>query len=759
MSKLQDIAYGLIELHREDLTPDELAEFRSDLHRKILAVWATDEVRRTAPTPLDEARSALQTIEDELWIAVPRYIRVIDRSLRKIGMPPMPIESKPFLFGSWAGGDRDGNPFVTPEITKRVVMLNKYRAVSKYMQDMEKLLFELSMITCDDELVNYNKNLRKADSVEMKNIKFREYWNYVPPTEPYRVCLYHVRDRLSSTLEYCEALVADKTPPEISEERMYTRSEDLLEPLMVMYNSLVKTGLDMVANANLLDVIRRVQSFGLHLVKLDVRQEADQHTMLMDAVTEYIGLGKYSDWDEDERMKFLTTILSSKRPLIPRGMPCDPKAQSILDTFKVIGEIGNEALSVYIISMCMKPSDVLLVEVLQREFAPRPDATLPVVPLLETIDALQDAPALLKTLFSCEYYREHLKQERFGNVQEVMVGYSDSAKDGGRLTSSWSLFKAQEEMVVVASSFNVILRFFHGRGGTVGRGGGPQHLAILSQPPKTINGFLRVTIQGEVIQQDFGLQPLCDKTLETYTTAVLKADMLNFSPVKSEWRKVMEKLSSISCEKYRQVVRTDPRFVKYFRCATPEQELGRLNIGSRPQKRREGGVETLRAIPWIFAWTQNRLLLPVWLGVGTALKQCFDDGEGEILREMYQNWPFFTSFFHLIEMALAKTDPNIAEKYDNDLVPEDLRGFGVELRNLLDETIRMVLQLSTAKRLLDVDKVEQRSVDARRPYLTPVNLVQIEALKRIRQGSDSQTLSDALILSMKAIASGMQATG
>ncbi|KAJ8906194.1 hypothetical protein NDN08_002689 [Rhodosorus marinus] len=758
LAKLQVIAYDLLEMHREDLTPNEMSDFRMDLRKKLLAIWQTDQIRRTAPTPLDEARGALQTIEDELWVAVPRYIRSIDRSLKQIDQPTLPRDARPFLFGSWAGGDRDGNPFVLPETTHRVVLLNRYRTINKYLQDVEKLLFELSMTKCNDTLIEYNQKQPRPD-VSMKNIKFREYWNYVPPSEPYRVCLFNVRDRLARTLEYCEARLADNAVPKVPQELMYDHVNDLIEPLEIMYQSLVDTGLEMVASGTLLDLIRRVHAFGLYLVKLDVRQEADQHTAAIDAVTEFTGLGKYSDWDEDKRMSFLEDILASRRPLIPRVMPCTPKVQNILDTFQTVAELGTEALSVYIISMCMRPSDVMLVEVFQREFGKADGNTLPVVPLLETIGALKDAPMVLERLFSCKWYRDHLREDRFENIQEVMVGYSDSAKDGGRMASAWNLFKAQQAMVKVALKYDVTLRFFHGRGGTVGRGGGPQHLAILSQPPRTINSYLRVTIQGEVIEQDFGLQPLCDKTLETYTTAVLKADLIDFADVKPEWTAIMEKLSETSLAKYREVVHGEPRFVDYFRSATPELELGMLNIGSRPAKRRAGGVETLRAIPWIFAWTQNRLILPVWLGVGTALKKSFEDGDEAVLREMYESWPFFKSFFQLIEMVLAKADPLVSQHYDNELVDDKLKGLGVELRELLEETIEMVLRLSGGSKLLDTDKVEQRSVDTRRKWLTVVNLIQVEALKRTRAGDESPVLKDALITSTKAVASGMQGTG
>jgi phosphoenolpyruvate carboxylase len=322
-------------------------------------------------------------------------------------------------------------------------------------------------------------------------------------------------------------------------------------------------------------------------------------------------------------------------------------------------------------------------------------------------------------------------------------------------------------MAEVAETHGITLRFFHGRGGTVGRGGGPQHLAILSQPPKTINGYLRVTIQGEVMEQDFGLPGLALKTLETYCTAVLKADLTESVAVKPEWRELMNRMSTVSCEKYRDIVHKDPRFVQYFRLATPEQELGLLNIGSRPQKRKEGGVESLRAIPWVFAWTQTRSHLPVWLGIGTALQFAMTEENGaKLCREMYETWPFFHSFFDLIEMVLAKADPHISSRYDDVLVPsEEHKKFGVMLRDLLVETIDLVLQVAGSQRLLDKDRVQQRAINSRREWLTPMNLVQVEVLKRWRvistkgvvapdaDPAEAKAIIDALIISMKALSS------
>jgi phosphoenolpyruvate carboxylase len=783
LAKLHAIAKLLEEIHDQYLTPSEKEDAWNAVRRNLLGLWRTDEVRRSKPNPEDEARNTLQVIEDTVWDAVPSYMRAIDKVLMRHNLDPLPMDANPFVFASWAGGDRDGNPFVTPEVTQQVVVINRYRASCMYLNEIEALLFDLSVHYGSEELIEYNKkvagNIATQGAISGtlpgagSKVKYKEFWNHVPPTEPFRVCLSHMRDRMTATRAHCESLLAQTGGVlEPGSAAPYTSCKEILEPLEVMLRSLEATGDCLLADGKLKDLIRRVHAFGLYMVKLDIRQEAEQHAAALSVITEHLGMGSYLEWSESERMSFLIENLESNRPLIPRALETAGKVKDVLDTFEAIAAIGDEALSAYVISMCMKPSDVLAVQLLQREYALFPNKTLRVVPLLETITALQESTEMLGTLFSNSWYREHLRT-RFDSVQEVMVGYSDSGKDGGRLTSAWELYQAQELMAVCAEKHGVKLRFFHGRGGTVGRGGGPQHLAILSQPPKTINGYLRVTIQGEVMEQDFGIPGLARKTLETYTTAVLKADLIKPVAVKPEWRSLMNRMSGISCSKYRDIVHKDPRFVQYFRLATPEQELGLLNIGSRPQKRKEGGVESLRAIPWVFAWTQTRSHLPVWLGIGTALQAGMkEQGGASLMRDMYETWPFFHSFFDLIEMVLAKADPHISSRYDDVLVPnEELKKFGVELRELLVETVDLVLQVSGEQRLLDKDRVQQRALSSRSEWLTPMNLVQVEVLRRWRciatrgvthegvDPEDAKAITDVLIISMKGLSAALQNTG
>lgn len=436
--------------------------------------------------------------------------------------------------------------------------------------------------------------------------------------------------------------------------------------------------------------MRQVSCFGLSLVKLDIRQESERHTDVLDTITNYLGIGSYRDWSEEQRQDWLLSELRGKRPLFGPDLPTTGEVKDVLDTFYVLAELPSDCFGAYVISMATAPSDVLAVELLQREcLVPKP---LRVVPLFEKLADLESAPAALSRLFSIDWYLNHINGK-----QEVMIGYSDSGKDAGRLSAAWQMFKAQEDLVKVAKQYGVRLTMFHGRGGTVGRGGGPTHLAILSQPPDTINGSLRVTIQGEVIEQSFGEEHLCFRTLQRFTAATLEHGMHPPIAPKPEWRDLMDSMAVAATEEYRSIVFKNPRFVEYFRTATPELEYGRMNIGSRPSKRKpSGGIESLRAIPWIFAWTQTRFHLPVWLGLGAAFKTALEAKPENMntLARMYDQWPFFRVTIDLVEMVFAKGDPRIAQLYDTLLVKEELRPFGEELRRKYNETKLHLLKVT-----------------------------------------------------------------
>lgn len=479
----------------------------------------------------------------------------------------------------------------------------------------------------------------------------------------------------------------------------------------------------------------RVATFGMTLMKLDVRQEADRHTEALDAITDWLEIGTYSQWDEEKKLKFLTTELKGRRPLVPPTIDVKPEVREVLNTFRVTAEMGTNSLGAYVISMASEASDVLAVELLQKEARlvvggelgkTCSGESLRVVPLFETVQDLKNSGTVIRKLLKIDWYREHLIANHQGH-QEVMLGYSDSGKDAGRFTAAWELYKAQEDVVAACKEFGIKITLFHGRGGSVGRGGGPTYMAIQSQPPGSVMGTLRVTEQGEMIQAKFGLSQTAVRQLEIYTTAVLLATLHPPDPPRcASWRNIMDEISENSCKHYRGIVFETPEFLEYFHEATPEAELGNLNIGSRPTRRKKtGGISQLRAIPWIFAWTQTRFVLPAWLGVGRGLEAAFARGHREELQAMYREWPFFQSTIDLIEMVLAKADIPIAKHYDEVLVSECRQQLGEELRGDFHRTETAVLDVSGHQKLSENNKTLQRLIESRLAYLDPINMLQV----------------------------------
>ncbi|KAJ1441671.1 Pyruvate/Phosphoenolpyruvate kinase-like domain superfamily [Sesbania bispinosa] len=770
----------LSQLDAKDITPDDKQELDEALQREIQAAFRTDEIRRTPPTPQDEMRAGMSYFHETIWKGVPKFLRRVDTALKNIGINERVPHNAPLIqFSSWMGGDRDGNPRVTPEVTRDVCLLARMMAANLYYSQIEDLMFELSMWRSNDELRVRADELHQNSKKDEVAKHYIEFWKKIPPNEPYRVILGDVRDRLYKTRERSRHLLAQGYS-DIPEEATFTNVEEFLEPLELCYRSLCACGDRAIADGSLLDFLRQVSTFGLSLVRLDIRQESDRHTDVMDAITKHLEIGSYQEWSEEKRQEWLLSELSGKRPLFGPDLPQTEEIRDVLDTFHVIAELPPDNFGAYIISMATTPSDVLAVELLQRECHIK--HPLRVVPLFEKLADLEAAPAALSRLFSIEWYRN-----RINGRQEVMIGYSDSGKDAGRFSAAWQLYKAQEELIKVAKKFGVKLTMFHGRGGTVGRGGGPTHLAILSQPPDTIHGSLRVTVQGEVIEQSFGEQHLCFRTLQRFTAATLEHGMHPPISPKPEWRAMMDQMAVIATEEYRSIVFKEPRFVEYFRLATPELEYGRMNIGSRPAKRRpSGGIETLRAIPWIFAWTQTRFHLPVWLGFGAAFKKVIEKDVRNLhmLQEMYNQWPFFRVTLDLVEMVFAKGDPGIASLNDRLLVSKDLWPFGEQLRNKYEETKKLLLQVAGHREILEGDPYLKQRLRLRDSYITTLNVFQAYTLKRIRdpnynvkvkpriskESADELVtlnptseyapgLEDTLILTMKGIAAGMQNTG
>lgn len=869
------IAHLLEYNDRPDLAQEDRELLIEDLVREITSIWQTDELRRHKPTPVDEARTGLNIVEQSLWKAVPRYLRRLSNALKKHTGKPLPMTCMPIKFGSWMGGDRDGNPNVTAKVTRDVSLLSRWMAIDLYIREIDHLRFELSMNNCSHTLLrmaheilekenlsdgvhegwnqpSQRKLFQQVSTIPMQ-LPFRadqpsctdcgDGNNYprldIPGTEyrplnrqdvhgnlpkspipvnapnnsspsgmtrsassqllaqrklfaestigrtsfhkllepsqpqrpgiaPYRIVLGNVKDKLMKTRRRLELLL-DDLPCETDPSKYYENASQLLDPLLLCYDSLNSCGSGVLADGRLADLIRRVATFGMVLMKLDLRQESGRHSETLDAITRHLDMGTYSEWNEEKKLEFLTKELKGKRPLVPPSIEFSNDVKEVWDTFHVAAELGIESFGAYVISMASNASDVLAVELLQKDARlavggelgrPCPVGTLRVVPLFETVNDLRRAGSVIRKLLSIDWYREHIITNHGGH-QEVMVGYSDSGKDAGRFTAAWELYKAQEDVVAACKEYGIKVTLFHGRGGSIGRGGGPTSVAIQSQPPGSVMGSLRTTEQGEMVQAKFGLPQVAVRQLEIYTTAVLLATMRPpQQPREEKWRNIMEEISNTSCENYRTTVYKNPEFLNYFHEATPQAELGYLNIGSRPTRRKStGGIGQLRAIPWVFAWTQTRFVLPAWLGVGAGLKSACEKGYTEDLKAMYKEWPFFTSTIDLIEMVLGKADIPIAKHYDEVLVSESRQKLGAELRKELTVTEKFVLTVSGHEKPLENNRSLRKLIESRLPYLNPINMLQVEILKRLRRDDDNIKLRDALLITINGIAAGMRNTG
>ena len=568
--KHTEIGLCLGQLELEGLTERERERLHLRLRELITQIWHGDDFRLERPSPVDEAKWGFAVVEDSLWQAVPQFLRRLDKALFDNCGVNLPLDAAPVSFTSWMGGDRDGNPNVTASVTQQVLLLSRWQVVDLYLADINNLVEELSMVRCSDSLRQWS-----GDS-----------------HEPYRQVLRELRVMLQRTRLSIEAELEGEPP---LEGELLHSAEQLWQPLHACYQSLVESSMALIADGALLDLLRKVRCFGVHLVRHDVRQDSSRHTQVLSELTTYLGLGDYGAWEEGARQAFLLQELASRRPLIPPRWQPGTEAQEVLDTCAVVAAQSPDALGAYVISMARQPSDVLAVHLLLREAGC--ERNLPVAPLFETLDDLSRAREVVSTLLENSWYRGHID----GRLM-VMIGYSDSAKDAGVLAASWAQYRAQEELLAICDQHGLELTLFHGRGGTIGRGGAPAAEALLSQPPGSLRHGLRVTEQGEMIRTKLGWTSLAVKTLARYTTAICRANLLTPPAPPVEWRDMMETLAEESCGAYRAVIRGEENFVAYFRHATPEQELAKLPLGSRPARRAgSGGIESLRAIPWIFA--------------------------------------------------------------------------------------------------------------------------------------------------------------
>jgi phosphoenolpyruvate carboxylase len=730
INNLVKINECLSKLELSDLSSKERLKTERRLEQLIAQGWHSDVIRKQRPTPLDEAKWGFAVVENSLWQAVPEFLRELNESVKEYLDEGLPIDARPVHFSSWMGGDRDGNPFVTHSITREVMLLSRWKAADLYLGDINELVAELSMTKCNDAL--------RALAGEEEH-------------EPYRAVLKRVRSLLQETLEILDAKIHGQ---KLAVKAPLQNVSQLWDPLYACYQSLHECGMGVIADGSLLDTLRRVKAFGVHLVRLDIRQESTRHADALSELTRYLGIGDYNQWSEQDKIAFLTNELASKRPLLPRDWEPSAPVKEVFDTCKIVAAQPREAFGAYVISMARTASDVLAVHLLLQESGC--PYRMDVCPLFETLDDLNNAEKVITQLMGIDLYRGFIQ-----NHQMVMIGYSDSAKDAGVMAAGWAQYHAMESLVKVAEEAGVELTLFHGRGGTIGRGGAPAHAALLSQPPKSLKGGLRVTEQGEMIRFKLGLPEVAVNSFSLYASAVLEANLLPPPEPKQEWRDLMNVLSEVSCEAYRTVVRGEPDFVPYFRQATPELELGKLPLGSRPAKRNpNGGVESLRAIPWIFSWSQNRLVLPAWLGAGEAIQYSIDKGHQALLEEMCREWPFFSTRLGMLEMVYTKCNMDIARYYDERLVDESLRPLGQRLRDQLQKDIKTVLNVENNENLMQSDPWGHESIRLRNIYVEPLNMLQAELLYRTRQSQDADPeLEEALMVTIAGIAAGMRNTG
>jgi len=722
-------------------------------------IWQTDELRLQKPNPVEEARSALYYLVQIAAKVMPDLGESVAVELARLGVAAI---RNPIRFGTWVGGDRDGNPGVTPETTLETLLLQHDRGLRHLIGLVEELSEELSVSELLAPISDELKDSLDRDREALPDVWQREHRRTA--SEPYRLKCSYVHARLINT-----NLHLQQGLPHVA-GLDYSHPSEVLVDLDLMADSLQRSRGELIALGAVARVRRAVEAFGFQMATLDIREHSSKHRETLSELFSLVDVD-YRSMGANQRVVALSSELDGTRPLSGITTELTDESDRTLRTFHAIREAkaryGNQVIESYIVSMTETAADVLEAATLAREAGlvdlRRGIASLGFVPLVETIDDLRNAGALLEDLFGNRQYRAILSL--LGDSQEVMLGYSDSNKEGGITTSQWEIYKAQRAMRNVAERHGVHLRLFHGRGGTIGRGGGPTHAAILAQPYGTIDGDLKVTEQGEVISEKYGHPEIAARNLELALASVLESSLLHRQSRKPKetldrWTEAMDCFSGEALASYRDLVR-HPSLVPYFLTSTPVEELGRLNLGSRPSRRPGGvgGVEDLRAIPWVFGWTQSRQIVPGWFGVGTGIRAARKAGYGEVLIEMAKEWGFFQTFLSNVEMTLAKTDLDIAGRYVTSLVPTDHRGLLDEVRAEYELSTEEILSLRGASGLLDDLPLLKRTLGVRDIYLDPINYLQVSLLARSRAGESGEELNRALLLTVNGIAAGMRNTG
>lgn len=783
----------------------ETEAIREQITEEIRLWWHTDQIHQFKPTVLDEVEYALHYFEEVLFKEIPQLYRRLNHALSLTFPRLTPPRHNFCQFGSWVGADRDGNPSVTSEVTWQTACYQRQMVLEKYIYSVRRLIDLLSVsLHWSDVLPDLLESLEQDQSqlsevYETLSLRYRQ--------EPYRLKLSYLLKRLENTRDRNNLLSKSdlRERKVIEAQNIYRNGVEFLAELRLIQQSLSATGLNCRELENL---ICQVEIYDFNLAQLDVRQESSCHEEALNEILQYLQMPQaYSELSETEKIAWLTAELKTRRPLTAAELPFSEKTTELIETFRVLRslqqEFGVQICQTYIISMSHEVSDLLEVLLFAKESGLYDPGTgigsLQIVPLFETVEDLLNAPKVMQQLFELPLYRallaggyqneeEDQEQEPAADkprvttdLQEVMLGYSDSNKDSGFLSSNWEIHKAQKALQQIAEQYGVQLRIFHGRGGSVGRGGGPAHEAILAQPGRSINGRIKITEQGEVLASKYSLPELAIYNLETITTAVMKASLMSteFDNIQP-WNEIMEELSTASRQHYRALIYEQPDFIDFFHQVTPIAEISQLQISSRPA-RRQGGkkdIRTLRAIPWVFSWTQSRFLLPAWYGVGTALQEFVNEKPEEHLKLLscfYRKWPFFKMVISKVEMTLAKVDLQIAQNYVDELSQvEDKPRFERVFEQIANEyylTRNLVLTITGNKRLLDGDPALQQSVQLRNGTIVPLGFLQVSLLKRLRQ-CDHPTTSGVIhsryskgellrgaLLTINGIAAGMRNTG
>ena len=773
LSKLRRISAALTDLHVRDLLPTERANMMTSILGEVTSLWLTNRTRTAVITVTDEVKTGLYYIDTTIWDTIPDVYASMAKAIADY-YPTLKPPNRFLTFGSWIGGDRDGNPNVTADVTAETLRLHRGLAVVQHREMATRLNRSL---TVSDMLTPIQSEFLEALAAVQDRSEHLAFLQNRYPNEPYRLWAAALAEDLAAAAagDMVARLKGEANPP-----LRLKSMRDLLEPLDLMNKTLRQSKLDDLAADMLARMRRQAQVFGLHVARLDIRQYSDFNTAVLDELLRKLALHDgFAQLDPGERAKIVSNLLASPTPDLSQLTNLSPETDETLALFQILQRAfdfyGSELLGPYIVSMTHGPEDILAPLLLAKWHGlclnpNREEEGLTFVPLFETREDLRKAPEVMAALFNHPAYAPHLV--RVNREQTIMIGYSDSNKDAGYMAANWELYQAQEVLAKACADHNVEIMLFHGRGGTIARGGGPANRAILAQPPGSVNGRIRITEQGEVIDERYGHPAVARRHLEQVVHATLMASVDSrhggTTHPQDDWREAMDELAAVSYKTYRNLIYETPELLEYWGSATPITEISQMRIGSRPSRRTaKATFDSLRAIPWGFSWMQSRHVLPGWYGVGEALEAYGNQSPEHVhrLQQMYRKWPFFQVVIDNAQVSLAKADMGIAKLYADLVEDEAVRTmiFG-EIESSFARTVAWILRVTGQRELLDNDPVLQRSVRQRNPYVDPLNFVQVALLRRLRflpekDSPKAQQLLNAIFLTINGIASGLKNTG